>query len=348
MKAAIFHQFGGPDVLRYEDVPDPVPGPGEIVVAVHAVTVNRVLDCSVRRGEQIRRNVQLPMVLGVDPSGIVSAVGDGVETPGVGDKVCLLSRVPCLDCETCGSGNFHTCPNPRMLGVGCWGGDADYVRIPAACAVPMPDNLSFAEASAVVRHGPTAHNLLFHLAGLKAGETVLVMGASGGLGAMGVQVAKAAGATVIAGAGADERVAAAMALGADYGVNYADKDLADEVMRITDGKGVDVVFENVSNPRTWPRALKSLGHGGRMVTAGAHGGGLVELDVDYLYHNSITIKGQSGNRPEHVDQTLEAARDGKLHARIEKVFPLSQVAEAHRIIEATMPAGKIVLDPTLG
>jgi NADPH:quinone reductase-like Zn-dependent oxidoreductase len=192
MKAVIFHQFGGPEVLRYEDVPEPAPGAGEVVVAVHAVTVNRVLDCSVRQGEQTRRNIQLPLVLGVDPSGVVSATGTGVDTPRVGDKVCVLSRVPCLNCEACAGGRHHTCPNPRMLGVGCWGGDADYVKIPAACTVPMPENLSFPEASAVIRHGPTAFNLMFRLAALEAGETVVVMGASGGLGSMGVQIAKAA------------------------------------------------------------------------------------------------------------------------------------------------------------
>ena len=140
----------------------------------------------------------------------------------------------------------------------------------------------------------------------------------------------------------------AMELGADHGVNYAECDLADAVMEITGGKGVDVVFENVSNPRTWPRALKSLGRDGRMVTAGAHGGGMVELDVDYLYHNRITIKGSPGNLARHVQDTLDAATAGTLRARIEQVLPLSRAAEAHRIIEAGMPTGKIVLDPTLG
>lgn len=348
MKAAIFHQFGAPDVLRYEDVPDPEPGPGEIVVAVRAVTVNRVLDASVRRGEQTRRNVQLPLVLGVDPSGVVSAVGAGVVAPKIGDNVCLLSRVPCLACDTCEAGNFDVCPNPAMLGVGCWGGDADYVKAPASCAVPMPDNLSFPEACAVIRHGPTAHHLMFDRAELKAGETVLVMGASGGLGTIGIQIAKAAGATVIAGAGAAERVQVALELGADYGIDYGACDLTEEVMRITAGAGVNVVFENVSNPATWPKALKSLGHEGRLVTAGAHGGGKVELDCDFLYHNRLTIMGSAGSSRRNVDDTLAAAAAGKLKIHVEKVLPLSEAAEAHRIIEAGVPAGKIVLDPTLG
>jgi NADPH:quinone reductase-like Zn-dependent oxidoreductase len=348
LKAAIFHEFGAPDVLRYEDVPDPEPGPGEIVVAVRAVTVNRVLDVAVRRGEQTRRNAQLPLILGVDPSGVVSAVGAGVTSPKTGDKVCVLSRVPCLSCETCEAGKFDICPNPAMLGVGCWGGDADYVKVPASCAVPMPDNLSFAEACAVIRHGPTAHHLMFDRAALKSGETVLVMGASGGLGSIGIQIAKAAGATVIAGAGAAERVAAAMELGADFGVDYGACDLTEEVMRITNGAGVNVVFENVSDPATWPKALKSLGTNGRLVTAGAHGGGKVELDCDFLYHNRLTILGSAGASRQNTDDTLTAAAAGKLRVKIEKVLPLSEAAEAHRIMEAGVPAGKIVLDPTLG
>ena len=166
-----------------------------------------------RRGVETRRNVKPPLVLGVDPAGVVATVGEGVKKPKVGEKVCLLSRVPCLNCETCDAGDYINCGHPKMLGVACSGGYADYVKAPAACAVPMPNSLSFAEAAAVIRHGPTAHSLMFRLGRLKEGESVLILGASGGLGTMGIQMAKAAGATVIAGAGAPDRVAAALAIG---------------------------------------------------------------------------------------------------------------------------------------
>lgn len=348
MKAAIYHEFGPPDVLRYEDVPDPDAGPGEIVIAVHAVTVNRVLDAGVRNGDQPRRKVDLPLVPGVDPAGIVAAVGAGVTTPRVGDKVALLSRVPCLSCDSCRAGEFDECPHSRMLGVGCWGGDADYVKAPASCAVLLPENLSFPEACAVIRHGPTAHHLMFDVGGLESGETVLVMGASGGLGTVGVQIAKAAGATVIAGAGAPERLAVAMELGADHGIDYGATDLTEAVMEITGGAGVNLVFENISNPDTWPKAFKSIGRDGRLVTAGAHGGGKVEMDCDYLYHNHITVRGSSGSSRKNVDETIRLAGAGKLRVRIEKVFPLSDAAAAHRMIEAGSLTGKIILDPTLG
>lgn len=334
MKAAIFHEFGPPEVLRYEEVPDPVPGPGEVVVAVHAVTVNRVLDCLIRAGDpgQARRGVTPPHVLGVDPSGIVAAVGEGVDGPAVGTRVACISQLP-------GGG---------LLGIRCWGGDADYVKVPASIAVPIPDRLSFAEAAAVLRHGPMAHYLLFDLGGLQAGETVLVMGAAGGLGSTGIQICKAHGATVICAAGSDERVEVGMGFGADHGINYNTQDLTDAVMGLTGGQGVNLVFENISNPRTWPKALAAMGMRARMVTAGAHGGGKVELDCAILYHRNLRIMGGTGNTDRNVADTIAAAAAGTLRARIETVLPLSRAAEAHRIVEGGVPLGKVVLDPTLG
>ena len=334
MKAAVFHEFGPPDVLRYEDVPDPVPGPGEVLVAVHAVTVNRVLDCMVREGHpsQARRNVRPPHVLGVDPAGVISALGEGVTGLAVGARVACQSSYP-------GVG---------MLGIACWGGEAEYVKVSAGQAVPIPDTLDFAEAAAVLRHGPMAHYLLDDLAELKAGETVLVMGAAGGLGSTGIQICKAAGAKVICTAGADERVQVGLDFGADHGINYNTHDLTEEVMRLTGGEGVEVVFENISNPVTWPKALASMKMFGRMVTAGSHGGGKVELDCGILYHRNLKIMGGTGSTDKNIEDTMKAAAAGKLRAKIQQVLPLSQAPEAHRIIESGVPMGKIVLDPTLG
>ena len=348
MKAAIYDAFGPPDVLQYRDILDPEPGPGEILVKVHAVTVNRVLDCAVRAGEQTRRNVKPPHVGGVDPAGVVVGLGDGVTGPAIGTRVACLSRVPCLACDACAAGNFEGCGHSVMLGVGCYGGDAELVKVPASIAVPIPDNLDFAEAAAVLRHGPTAHNLLFDTGGLKAGERVLVMGAAGGLGLTGIQVAKAAGAYVICTAGAPERVAVGMEYGADFGVDYTAEDLTEAVMTHTTGDGVNLVFENISNPNTWPKAFACLQKFGRLVTAGAHGGGKVELDCGILYHRNLHIYGATGNTDRNVEDTLKLAAEGKLRGKIEKVYPLSEAAEAHRHMEAGVPLGKIVLDPTLG
>jgi NADPH:quinone reductase-like Zn-dependent oxidoreductase len=235
-----------------------------------------------------------------------------------------------------------------MLGVGCWGGYADYVKICADQAVPIPNNLDYAEAAAVLRHGPMAHNLLFDLAELKTGETVLVMGAAGGLGSTGIQVCKAAGARVVCAAGSDERVQVGLDFGADFGVNYNTHDLTEEVMKFTGGEGAEVVFENISNPATWPKALASMKMYGRMVTAGAHGGGKVELDCGILYHRNLKIMGGTGSTDVNIEDTMKAAAAGTLRAKIQIVLPLSQAAEGHRIMESGVPTGKIVLNPTLG
>lgn len=348
MKAAIYHEFGDPDVLKYEDVPDPQPGPGEVVVAVRSVTVNRVLNCAVRAGDQPQRNVQLPHVGGVDPAGVVSALGDGVDGPAVGTRVAVLSRVPCLKCAACGRRDFEGCTDTHMLGIGSWGGDAEYVKVPASIVVPIPDNLGFAEAAAVLRHGPMANHLLFGVGKLQKGQTVLIMGAAGGLGSTGIQLAKQAGATVITTAGSDERLEIGMALGADYGVNYNAEDLTEAVRDYTNGEGVHLVYENISSPDTWPKALACLRKFGRLVTAGAHGGGKVELDCAFLYHQQLRIIGSTASTDEDVRTTIDLAAAGKLKAKVEKVFPLSEAPEAHRLMESTIPTGKIVLDPTLG
>ncbi len=348
MKAAIYREFGSPDVLGYEDIDDPIAGPGEIVVEVHAVTVNRVLDCAVRAGEQTQRGVVLPHIGGVDPAGIVRDVGTGVSNVSAGDRVALLSRAPCLDCEHCAAGDFKKCSKSTMLGVGRWGGAAELVKVPASVAVKLPGNLEFSEAAAVLRHGPMAHHLLFDTGNLQPGQTVLVMGAAGGLGLTGIQIAKAAGATVIAAAGSDERVAVGCEYGADFGVNYAKQDLTEAVRGYMGGEGIDLVFENISNPKTWPKALKCLRKLGTLVTAGAHGGGKVELDCAFLYHQNIRIFGSTGNTDKNVSDTVSLAGEGKLKAKIEKVFPLSEAPAAHRMMEGDVLSGKIILDPTAG
>ena len=197
------------------------------------------------------------------------------------------------------------------------------------------------------RHCPTAFMLLAHEAKLKSGEWVLIMGSAGGLGSFGIQIAKMLGATVIAGAGADERVQVGLEFGADYGVNYRSHDLTEEVMQITKGRGVDVVYENISNPDIWPKAFACLARYGRLVTAGAHGGGEVTLDVKHLYHQRLHVIGAAGSRPGDLERSLNAAAAGKIRVKIQRILPLSQVVEAHCIVESSVPTGKIILDPTL-
>ena len=344
MRAVVLREFGGPEVLRVEEVPDPVPVAGEVVVEVHAVTVNQSLDLKVRADGTVR-GTTLPHVLGVDPAGVVVAVAADVDSVSVGDRVAVVPHIRCGRCGFCTSGREEQCPNSRHIGVHRWGGYAERVAVPAQNAIRIPDTLDFVDAAVILRHAPTAFNLLRNLADVQPGEWVLVMGATGGLGAAGVQVAKLLGATVIAGAGADSRVEVALANGADVGVNYRSSDLTEEVLRITEGRGVHVVFENISDPEIWPKAFASLAHGGRLVTAGAHGGGKVELDVRRLYGRRLRIIGGAGASRRDVETALEAAGQGRLHAVVDRVMPLDSAAEAHRLAEKGGLLGKIVLAP---
>lgn len=345
MKAVILEKFGGPEVLRYQETPRPAPGAGEILLQVHSVSVNRTLDLSVRQGSYPVK-VQMPHVLGVDPAGIVAEVGDRTQKLKAGDRVAVVSYMPCGKCRQCAAGREDTCVNSRHLGLHRWGGYAQYVAAPARNAFKLPDNVSFAEGTVITRHAPMAFNLLVSKANLQAGEWVLVMGATGALGSCCLQIAKMLGATVIAGAGADERVALAKSYGADFGINYRRQNLADEVMHLTNGEGVDVVCENIADPTIWSGAFDSLARGGRMVTAGGHGGGEVILNVKRLYLHRLRIIGAAGTNFADVDRALAAAAKGKLRAIIDRTMPLSRAADAHRVIERNEALGKIILDPT--
>jgi NADPH:quinone reductase len=345
VKAIVMREFGGPEVLRVEQVPTPVPADGEVLVRVHAVTVNQSLDLKVRAAGQLR-GTTLPHVLGVDPAGVVAGVAADVTSTRVGDRVAVLPRLRCGKCEFCTSGREAQCPNSGHIGVNRWGGYAEYVAVPEANVLPLPDTLSFPDAAVVLRHAPTAFHLLRELAGVTPGAWVLVMGAAGGLGSMGVQVAKLLGATVVAGAGADARVETARDNGADHGVNYRTQDLTGEVLRLTSGRGVDVVFENIGDPVLWPKAFASLAQSGCLVTAGAHGGGKVELDVRRLYGRRLRILGGAGYSRADIHSAIQAATAGSLHAVVDRVLPLEEAAQAHRLAEKGDLLGKIVLDPT--
>ena len=318
MKAVVFHEFGGPQVLRLEEVATPVPGPGEVLIDVRAVSVNRTLDLAVRAGRYAHRP-PLPHVLGVDPCGVVTAVGEGVRTRKVGDR---LATGPIVGTQTDGA--------PIILGVNTWGGYAQYVKIPAQVTHFIPPELDFMTAAVVARHAPLALTQL----------------RDRGLGSIAVQAAKHLGAHVIAAAGTDARVDAARQLGADAGVNYHAQDLTAEVRRITGGAGVNVVLENEGDPELFPKAFAVLTRSGRLVTAGGHAGGIVPLDVKHLYLNRITVIGDPLDTPENFELGLKLAAQGQLKVLIDHVLPLSAAAHAHEMVEARDGIGKVLLDPT--
>ncbi len=334
IKAIVIREFGPPEVMKLEEVPTPDPGPGEILVQVAAVSVNRTLDILVRSGKYARP-VKLPHVLGVDPTGTVVALGDGVKKRKLGERVCISSRR-----IQRGPGGAR-----KMLGIDSWGGYAEYVTLPEDLTARIPDKLDFYTATVVARHAPLAFNHVRNQAGLKRGDWALVMGAAGGLGSLIVQAAAFYGAHVIAAAGADSRVEVARTLGAEFGVNYRTHDLTEEVMRITENRGVDVVFENIADPELFPKALFSLCRGGKLITAGAHAGPVVPLNVSKLYMNGLHIIGTTEHHQEDVAAALDAASQDRLKVLIDRVMPLSQAIDAHRIVSERSVTGKVLLAP---
>jgi len=348
MKAILIREYGPwRDVMRLAEVERPAIGPDGVLVEVHAVTANRTRDVQAAEGHYGKADA-LPIVPGVDPSGVVVEAGDEVSGISTGDRVVVISRSPCGECVYCNASNDADCRSGSTMGIQRWGGYAEYIAAPADNIRVIPDNISFQEAAVFMRHCPTAIQLLDDKAGLKPDETVLVMGAGGGLGSTGIQIAKLMGATVIAGAGADERVELGLSLGADHGVNYREQDLVEEVMKITEGRGADVVFENISDPTTWPKAFECLAFSGRLVTAGAHGGGTVPLDARRLYLRRLRVIGGAGSSRKNVERALDFARTGRLSCAIDHIMPLAALHDAYDMLETGGVKGKIVIDPTLG
>lgn len=347
MRAIVMERFGEPEVLGLAEVPAPKPAADEVTVAVEAVSINRSFDLLVRRDGN-NRNIALPHVLGADPAGTVAEVGEAVTQFAPGDRVAVASTIRCGRCRECVEGDEAACRAPAMVGVHRWGGYAERVAAPAAVVHRIPDGISAADACVIVRHAPAAYNQLVDKTALRPGEWVLVMGAAGALGSFCVQVAKALGGRTIAAAGADRRVEAALALGADHGVNYRREDLRERVRAITRGEGADVVCENIGDPELWDAAFDCLAQRGRLVTMGAHGGGRVALDIRKLYGRRLRVIGSAGVTRRNVDDSLAAAASGGLVALIDSIHPLEAAAAQHRRLEeADSVVGKVILDPTM-
>jgi NADPH:quinone reductase-like Zn-dependent oxidoreductase len=342
----VVRAYGGADSIRLEDVETPKPAPGEVLVKVHAVTVNRQRDLNVIAG-QAGGAEALPLIPGQDPAGEIVAIGAGVTGRRIGERVIVSSRIVCGKCESCLPGHGSDCPYSTHIGIHRQGGYAEFVAVPEEIALPIADRLSFAEAAVAMRHFPLAFHQLESKAHLKRGEWLLVMGASGGLGSAIVQAAKHLGAKVIAGAGGDERVAVAKDLGADYGVNYRRENLTARVREITGGHGADVVCENISDPTTFPAAFASLAMMGRMVTSGAHGGGVVSVDTKQLYQKRQRILGAAGHDRADIVKAMEAAGAGTLRSVIDLELPLGKLHDAFDMILNRKVAGKIVINPQL-
>ena len=342
MTALVVREHGDLDVLRFEDRDVPQPGAGEVQVAVRAAAINH-LDTWVRRGVPGHR-FPLPMVLGCDGAGVVSAVGAGVLGIAVGDEVVLAPGVSCGRCAACSEGRDHLCAQYGILGETRDGTMADVVVVPAVNVLPKPPSLSFAEASSLPLVFLTAWSMLIDRAGLRAGETVLVLAPGSGVGSAAVQIARLFGATVIATASTEEKRRAALELGAHHVVDHGAPEWGKEVFALTSRQGVDIAFEHVG-AATFATSLRSLRKGGRLVTCGATSGFEVTVDLRPVFFKSLSIIGSTMGSRGTLHRILRLAGEGALRPVIDRVLPLSQAREAHRLVGERAQFGKIVLEP---
>ncbi len=340
MKAVIFRQHGGPDKLSYETLPTPTVGPDEVLVRVKACALNH-LDIWIRQGNPAYP-MPLPHVSGSDVSGVVEQIGTHAEGVTVGQRVFLSPGMSCWRCDQCLAGRDNLCRSYGLLGAIVHGGYAEYVKVPFRNVLPIPENLTFEQAAAFPLVSVTASHMLFALAGLQHGETVLIMGAGSGVGSMAVQMAKLAGARVITTVGADDKIPKAVVLGADAVIHHGREKIAERVRLLTEGRGVDVVIEHIG-PEVWDGCLESLAKGGRLITCGATTGGDVKLNLRYVFSRQLTIKGSyMGTRAELV-KAAELMGQGRLIAVIDRTFPLQEARAAQEYLLSRKFFGKIVL-----
>lgn len=344
MLAVRLHEYGGPEVLQLVETPPPTIRPDEVLLRVHACALNH-LDVWNRKGEP-RPALALPRILGSDIAGTVEAAGPLVEHVEPGRQVIVNPGVGCGRCKFCLRGDDNMCPRYEIIGMGRDGGYAQFVAVPGVNVVPMPSRLTFAEAAAVPLVFLTAWRMLVGRARVARGETVLVWGAGSGVGSAAIQIAKLMGARVIAATGTNEKMARAHDLGADTVLNYNTEDVRAEVRGLTEGRGVDVVFEHVGEA-TWDTSIKSLAVGGRLVTCGNTTGWEAATDLRYVFSRQLSIFGSFMGSKADLLALLPWIEDGALQPVVHKVLPLTEAATAHRLLEAAAQFGKIVLEPPI-
>lgn len=338
MKAMRFHRHGGPEVLIYEDAPDPVPPAGWAVVRVRACALNH-LDLWQRRGLE-RVKIPFPHISGADVSGEVVEPGDS--GLAAGQRVMLQPGLSCGRCAACLSGEDNFCPRYDVLGYQSAGGYAEFVTVPAANLIPLPDHISYVDAAAFPLSFLTVWQMLFTCARLKAGETVLVLAAGSGVGQAAIQLAKFAHARVIATAGSAAKLDRAKALGADEVVNHHEDDLVTTVRRLTANRGVDVVVEHVGQA-TWEKSVRCLTRGGRIVTCGATTGYQSTLDLRHLFARQLSFLGSYMGGKGELLQAANLFFSGIVCPLVDRTFRLDEAAQAQTRLEASEQFGKIVL-----
>jgi NADPH:quinone reductase-like Zn-dependent oxidoreductase len=342
MKAVIFRQHGGPEVLEPAEVPEPTIKPHEVLVQVRACALNH-LDVWVRGGLP-GISIPLPHILGDDIAGVVRETGELVTWVKPGDEVMLHPGVSCGHCAACLRGQDNFCPEYDILGYRRDGGYAELVAAPGVNVILKPKTINWEEAAALPLVTVTAWHMLVTRARLQPGEDVLIHAAGSGVGSIAIQIAKLHGARVIATAGSEEKLAKAKELGADELINYTRDDWPKEVKRLTGRQGVDVIFEH-TGAETWPGSITSLKNGGRLVTCGATSGFDARTDIRQIFYRQLSILGSFMGTKAELLEAMKFVERGAIRAVIDQSMPLSEARHAHELIENRAQFGKLVLLP---
>ncbi len=340
MKAVRIHEFGGPEVLRYEDVPDPQLRKDEVLVRVKACAMNH-LDLWVRKGLP---GVKLPHILGSDVAGEIVEVGEYVSGFKPGQRVLLAPMHFCGHCVKCVAGLQNQCREFTVLGNAVDGGNCELIAVPAVNVIPIPDSFDFNQAASVPLVFTTGWHMLTGRAGIRPGQTVLVLGANSGVGIAGIEIAKLFHCTVIATAGDDRKAELALELGADHVINHYKQKISEEVRRITNKEGADIVMEHVG-PATWDESVRSLKPGGTLVTCGATTGPQVEIDLRFVYSRQLSILGSYMGTVGELHEVTKHIFGGRLKPVVDCTFPLQDARAAHEYMEKSQMFGKIVINP---
>jgi NADPH:quinone reductase-like Zn-dependent oxidoreductase len=341
MKAIIVREHGGPEKLEQTEVPDPELRAGEAIVRVRAVALNH-LDVWVRRGVPGHK-FPLPLIPGAEVAGVIDDVGPNARGWKAGDEVLVAPGYSCGVCVACLSGNDPLCHNDHgIFGESRNGGCAEKIDVPIRNLLRKPAGLSFAEAAALPLDLVTAWHMLVARAQLRPGETVLVHAGGSGVGSAAIQIARLWGATVFATAGSAAKAARAKELGAQETILYRDVDFLAEVRRLTGKRGVDVVFEHVGAD-TFDRSLKSLARGGRLVTCGSTSGAEVTINLRLVFFKLLSILGSTMGSLAELHEIMKHVEAGRLRPVVDRVLPLDQIAEGHRVLEEREAFGKVVL-----
>ena len=342
MRAVVFHQHGGPEVLRYEDVPDATPARGEVLIEVKATSINH-LDIFIRRGMP-GVLVPMPKIAGSDAAGLIRELGPDVTGLKVGQRVTINPGISCGHCEFCAAGFGSQCVSFTIMGEHSDGAYAELVKVPAHVVLPIPDSLSFENAAAAPLVFLTAWSMMIGKGNMRPGEDVLILGVGAGVGTAALQIAKMAGCRVFATASSEEKLERARQLGADFVINYKTDEFDRKIRELTHKRGVDVVVDYIGAD-TWVRSLRSARRGGRVLTCGATSGFAPQTDLRQIYFRQVQVIGSTmGSHREFLDVMKYIFR-GQLKPIIDRVLPLSEAQKGHELIEGRSVFGKIVLTP---